>query len=114
MSGPGKVCVGLLSAASLKWFVIMAKSWSLRVGTINLTAGIATGGAPESVPPEPPFRIVVMGDFSGRARPAGQPPLSQRKALRVDRDNLEEVLARLAPAVQAPLGPDPQQHVAIM
>jgi type VI secretion system protein ImpC len=54
-----------------------------------------------------------MGDFSGRARPAGQPPLSQRKPLRVDRDNLEEVLARLAPAVEAPLGPNPQQHIAI-
>jgi type VI secretion system protein ImpC len=91
----------------------MARSWSLRVGNINLTAGTGTGGAPESVPPETPFRILVMGDFSGRARQAGQPPLAQRKPLRVDRDNLEEVLARLAPAVQAPLGPNPQQQVAI-
>ena len=91
----------------------MAKSWSLRVGTINLTAGTGTGGALECVPPETPFRILVMGDFSGQGRPAGQPPLSQRKPLRVDRDNFEEVLARLAPAVQAPLGPNPQEQGAI-
>jgi type VI secretion system protein ImpC len=102
----------LLSETGIE-FVIMAKSWSLRVGNINLTGGIGTGGSPESVPPETPFRILVMGDFSGASRPAGQPPLSQRKPLRVDRDNLEEALARLAPAVQAPLGPNPQEHVAI-
>jgi len=90
----------------------MAKSWSLRVGNINLTAG-AGGGDAESVPPETPFRILVMGDFRGQGNAAGRLPLAQRKPLRVDRDNFEEVLAARAPSVTMPLGPNPTERVAI-
>jgi type VI secretion system protein ImpC len=45
-----------------------------------------------------PWRIVVVGDFSGRA--AGRPPLDQRRGLRVDIDTLDAVFARMAPAVR--------------
>ncbi|MFO1272941.1 MAG: type VI secretion system contractile sheath large subunit [Rubrivivax sp.] len=47
-----------------------------------------------------PTRLLVLGDFSAAsARP--RPPLEDRPTHRVDLDNLSEVLARLAPAVQA-------------
>jgi len=46
-----------------------------------------------------PFRIVVLGDFSGRSREE-RAPLGERLPLRVDIDNFEAQLARLAPRAQ--------------
>ena len=46
-----------------------------------------------------PFRIVVLGDFSGLPR-AERGPLAQRKPVRVDIDNFESVFARLAPLAE--------------
>lgn len=44
------------------------------------------------------FRILVFGDFSGRAsRNAHRPRLRELRPLRVDRDDLDAVFARLAP-----------------
>ena len=43
-----------------------------------------------------PFRIVVLGDFSGRP-PARRQALAERRPVRVDIDNFESVFARLAP-----------------
>lgn len=42
--------------------------------------------------PETPFRIAVLGDFSGRASRGRSEPLAGRRAVLVDRDNFEEVL----------------------
>ena len=55
----------------------------------------------------PAFRLAVLGDFSGRASKGvleGGAKLASRKGLRVDVDNLDDVLARLAPRVLIPLG----------
>ncbi len=46
-----------------------------------------------------PFRIVVLGDFSGRPR-AERGPLAERRPMRVDIDNFEAVFARLAPLAE--------------
>jgi type VI secretion system ImpB/VipA family protein len=92
--------------------MVMAKASTLRVGAINLTAGAVTGEVPERPREETPFRILVLGDFSGQGRSAEQ-PVAQRKLRRVDRDNLEEVLAALAPSVNVPRGPSPQEREAI-
>jgi len=46
-----------------------------------------------------PFRIVVLGDFSGQPR-AERGPLSERRSVRVDIDNFETVFARLAPVAE--------------
>jgi type VI secretion system protein ImpC len=43
-----------------------------------------------------PFRIVVLGDFSGLAREE-RGPLAERRPIRVDIDNLEDVFSRIAP-----------------
>jgi type VI secretion system protein ImpC len=55
---------------------------------------------------ETPFRILILGDFSGRAnrglREIG-PALAQRPVVRVDRDNFDHVLGRLKPSLR--LGP---------
>jgi type VI secretion system protein ImpC len=46
-----------------------------------------------------PFRIVVLGDFSGHPRPE-RGPLADRRPVRVDIDNFETVFARLAPLAE--------------
>jgi type VI secretion system protein ImpC len=59
--------------------------------------------------PETPFRILILGDFSGRASqdlldPGG---LARRRPILVDRDNLEEVMAGLGVEIQlSVVGPD--------
>lgn len=45
-----------------------------------------------------PFRIVVLGDFSGRPA-AERPPLAQRRTMRVDIDTFDAQFARVAPVV---------------
>jgi len=79
----------------------MAKSWDLRVGGMNLVGGSTADEGPANELPETPFRILIMADFSGKGTKL---PLSQRKPIRIDRDNFEEVLAKLAPSVRVPLG----------
>ena len=46
-----------------------------------------------------PFRVLVLGDFSGRPA-AERAPLGERLPVRVDIDNLDAVFARLAPAAR--------------
>lgn len=49
------------------------------------------------------FRIAIFGDFSGGA--AAGTPLAKRRAWRVDRDDVDSVLSRLAPSVRIALDP---------
>src|SRR4051794_645376 len=81
----------------------MAKSWSLGIGNINLSAG-EPGDL--RVRPDTPFRILLVGDFRGRARTAQNQPLADRKPIVVDRDNFDALLAKFAPEVEVPLGPN--------
>jgi type VI secretion system protein ImpC len=46
-----------------------------------------------------PFRVLAVGDFSGRLA-ADRPPLAERRPLRVDIDNVDEVFARLTPTAR--------------
>ena len=50
-----------------------------------------------------PMRLLVLGDFSGRAA-ADRPPLASRPTHGVDVDNLDDTLRRLAPRVSLPAG----------
>ena len=54
-----------------------------------------------------PFRIVLLGDFSGRGNRgiAAESRLRGRRAIAIDLDNYEEVLARLRAQLELP-GPD--------
>jgi type VI secretion system protein ImpC len=79
----------------------MPKPLSFGSIEVNLTA---SGSHASAVPdPETPFRIVLLGDFSGRSNQGREQltgRLADRKPLRIDRDNLDQVLARLRVELQ--------------
>lgn len=59
------------------------------------------GFGPQGLAPkedDAPMRLLLLGDFSGRAA-SERPALATRPALRVDLDELDKVMARLAPRV---------------
>ena len=59
-----------------------------------------TRGVPE---PDTPFRILILGDFSGLKNRETSPngtALAGRRAMEVDRDNLDEVMAGIKPKIQ--------------
>ena len=51
--------------------------------------------------PDAPFRLLVFGDFSGRA---GGALATSQKPLRIDADNFDAVMARLEPRLELTLG----------
>jgi len=71
----------------------------------GFTFGAPAGGQPAAPRDDGPFRIVVLGDFSAHGfRGLVNPkPLGQRRPQRVDIDNLDAVMRRLAPALTLPL-----------
>ena len=65
---------------------------------VHITYDVETNGAVEKR--ELPFVVGVMGDFSGNPLPdPGRKmiPLKERKFIQIDRDNFNDVLARMAP-----------------
>jgi len=53
--------------------------------------------------PDTPFRILILGDFSGRENRQvfeSGAALTGRRAVEVDRDNLDEVMARMQPEIR--------------
>jgi type VI secretion system protein ImpC len=76
---------------------------------LDASLGAATQELPyaESATEATPFRIAVLGDFSGRANrgivEAGR-VLAGRRPVRVDRDNVDDVIERLAPELYLSLG----------
>jgi type VI secretion system protein ImpC len=76
----------------------------------KIDVGLSTSLSETSAKPasETPFRILIFGDFSSRAsrgisEPAG---VARRKPIPVDRDNFDEVLARLGVEVRLGLAQD--------
>jgi type VI secretion system protein ImpC len=69
---------------------------SFSFGKIHLGTREAADARPTS---DTPFRILVLGDFGGSARPA-------RRPIPVDRDNFDEVFARLGVTLRLPLADD--------
>jgi len=76
--------------------------------SVNLDVGAGTQpgtqhiqGVPEA---ETPFRILILGDFSGRGLRGEHAPLAGRRPKVVDCDNLDEVLGSLSPSVHLPQG----------
>jgi type VI secretion system protein ImpC len=76
-----------------------------RIG-FEIQTGPAQGRWEES-PSDRPFRILVMGDFSNRGgiassdRSGGR--IADRQPVRVDRDDVDRVLAAMAPSVELPV-----------
>lgn len=69
----------------------------VRKPRVHITYDVETEGA--QVVRELPFVVGVMGDFSGDPT---QPlrPMSERKFIQIDRDNFNDVMARMTPGVK--------------
>jgi type VI secretion system protein ImpC len=82
------------------------------MGRIHLVGGEAT---PLEIPmDQTPFRILCVGDFSGRrGRGAHSDSLAGRRPISIDRDNLEEVLIKLQVEIHIPRPANAAGHVAI-
>jgi type VI secretion system protein ImpC len=80
-------------------------------GDVNLSAGGEESGSRPL--PETPFCIAILGDFSGRGnRELSEPStIGTRRAILVDRDNFDEVLSKLAPALALPIGEGGSLHL---
>jgi type VI secretion system protein ImpC len=68
---------------------------------VGFTVGAESKKARIEVAPEHPFRIAILGDFSGRGAQGAvnDVPIARRRAHLIDRDNFEEVLAAIEPSV---------------
>ena len=69
----------------------------VRKPRVHITYEVETGGA--QVVRELPFVMGVLGDFSGDPT-APLRPLTDRKFIQVDRDNFNDVMARIAPGLK--------------
>lgn len=82
---------------------------NVRGASVEATLGIAVdrvvGGAPR---PDDPFCIAVLGDFGGRGEAPDEatPALADRRPVLIDRDDFDDVLARLAPELRLSLADD--------
>src|SRR5439155_1096935 len=63
---------------------------------VQITYDVETGGAMQKI--ELPFVVGVLADLSGQPKEAAK-PLKERKAVKIDRDNFNDVLAKAAPRV---------------
>ena len=66
--------------------------------------------------PETPFRILILGKFSGRENreiSESGTALANRRALEVDRDNLDDVMAEMKPEIQLKLADSENDAVTI-
>jgi len=79
---------------------------------VNIVYKPATGGAKEEV--ELPLKVMVLGDFTLRD---DETPVENRKALNVDKDNFDDVLAaqniRLNTTVQSALSDEPDAQLTV-
>ena len=82
-------------------------NYAVNFGTPAPGPGVAHGSV---------FRLALLGDFSGRAskgEAATGKALAGRKPLRVDVDNLDTVLERLAPRIVLPFGDEGTVEIPI-
>jgi type VI secretion system protein ImpC len=83
---------------------------------IELDVGLGRDPAAGPPPPDTPFCIAVLGDFSGRGTRGSMEigrALVNRQPVLVDRDSYDEVLARFAPRLEIPLGSDDDGRLSL-
>lgn len=73
---------------------IQKKLSRVRPPRVHITYDVETGGAIEKR--EIPFVVGVLSDLSGNPE-TPLPPLKDRKFIEIDRDNLNDVMARISP-----------------
>jgi type VI secretion system protein ImpC len=74
---------------------VMPQRHSLGRSDVSLSAdpGAEPVSAAEAPSPETPFRILFLGDFSGRSAARAAPP--KLRTVRIDRDNVSQVMSSL-------------------
>ena len=82
-------------------------------GKMEFTLGSATATAGARRDPEAPFRMAVLGDFSGRASRSVVESISGRRAWPVDCDNFEEVFSRLNATLRLPAPWTPAEFIEL-
>lgn len=70
-------------------------------GRLEFDLGFGRSGRPRDE--SDPMRLLILGDFSGKA-PAERAPLASRPTARMDIDSFDDVMRRLAPRATAPAG----------
>lgn len=83
---------------------------------IQLDVNAGRERAPLAPDEDTPFRILVLGDFSGDRSPnrvTPHPPLASRRPIPIDRDSVDDVIAHLAPQVVLERTPDDNVIVPI-
>jgi type VI secretion system protein ImpC len=66
------------------------------------------------IEPETPFRVLVLGDFSGRAnRGLVETRVGSRRAIRIDRDSFDAVFEKLRPELIFPLAGSQSPALAV-
>jgi len=83
----------------------MAKA-NVSFGAINLGMPTGESASAGEVRPSEPFRLLILGDFSGRASRGIRQPLAGRKPLPVDRDKFDELFRKLDVQVRLPVAGD--------
>jgi type VI secretion system protein ImpC len=88
----------------------------LSFGHIQVGVPVGPAEAPGTPVAETPFRIALLGNFSGRAR-RGEAPgarkLADCRPVRIDRDNFDQVLAQLGVEVHLPVPDQGDQYRTI-
>ncbi|MGH7647379.1 MAG: type VI secretion system contractile sheath domain-containing protein, partial [Gemmatimonadaceae bacterium] len=80
-----------------------------RRAQIELDVNAGRERAPRAPDDDTPFRILVLGDFSGDRSPnraTPHQPLANRRPIPIDRDSVDDVIAHLAPQVVLERGSD--------
>lgn len=75
---------------------VHAKLARVRKPRVHITYDVETEGA--AIERELPFIVGVMGDFAGDPTEPLK-PLTERKFIQIDRDNFNDVMARIGPAL---------------
>ena len=69
----------------------------VRKPRVHITYQVETEGA--MVEKELPFVVGVLGDFSGNSPTEPLKPLKDRKFIQIDRDNFNDIMARMTPGL---------------
>jgi len=77
-----------------------------RFSRSSVQLDVAPGESPSREVPEPdtPFQLLVAADFSGRVNRGLHAPLAGRRPVRVDCDNLDDVMSAMGVALNLPEG----------
>lgn len=68
--------------------------------SVNLDVAPKEGRPGEPADPDTPFRILILGDFSGRRSRGIRSVLAGRRPVLIDRDNFDEVMGNMHPELR--------------